>query len=429
MKALSEENARNKPGLKHYDQRKTLDLYWQRIEATGIKGSLQVAHAFLGLRLECAQCHRHPHDVWKQDDLLSFSNFFMRIKGNGGGGNNAKDLKAENAAWLKKAPEEAKKIREQTKKLQAKLTELTKKKAPAAEIDKAKEEVARLELQARTLENTGKRFSTEVFIITGKGGPTASVTSPLGKQSSDKYRLLGDTQPLKIKDGDDPRKVVMDWMRRPDNPYFARAIVNRVWAHYFTRGIVDPPDHLSPLNPPSHPELLDALAKGFVENKYDLKWLHRAILMSRTYQTSSTPTAANKGDRRNFAYYYLRRPMTEVLIDTINQATGAREKFPARLFLPEGTRAIEVPGPIRIETESASLAFAYQALSRPPRNPQTLCDCERESNASMVGALYIANHPQVHQKIKAADGRTSCSATSAGGSSRRRGRPRRGWLR
>lgn len=405
LKKLAEENARNKPGLAHYNNRKTLDLYWQRLESSGIKGSLQVAHAFLGLRLECAQCHRHPHDIWKQDDLLSFANFFMRVKGTGGGNNNAKDLKPENAAWLKKAPEEAKKIRAEVKKVQDKLNQLTKSKAPANEIDQAKEQIASLELQARTYENTSKRFPTEVFILPGKGGQGASVTSPLGKQSSDKHRLLGQTEAIKIKEGEDPRTLVMDWMRRPDNPYFARAIVNRVWAHYFTRGIVDPPDHLSPLNPASHPELLDALAKGFIDNKYDLKWLHRTILQSRTYQTSSTPTDANKRDRRNFAYYYLRRPMTEVLIDAVNQATGAKEKFPTRLFLPEGTKAIEVPGPVRVETESASLAFAYQALSRPPRNAQTLCDCERESNATMVGSLYIANHPQVHQKIKSAEGR------------------------
>ncbi len=409
IKVYTEENARDKPGLKHYDQRKTLDLYWQRQESTGIKGSLQVAHSFLGLRLECAQCHRHPHDVWKQDDLLSFANFFMRIKSGGGGGNNAKDLNAQNAAWLKKAPEEAKKLRAQTKKLQDKLNQLTKKIKGSDEVSKLKEEIDRLNLQARTLENTGKRFGTEVGIITGKGAPTASVTSPLGTQKSSTLRLLGQTQAIKVKDGEDARQVVMDWLRRPDNPFFARAIVNRVWAHYFTRGIVDPHDHLSPLNPPSHPELLDALAKGFVDNKFDLKWLHKTILMSRTYQTSSQPTEANKADRRNFAYYYLRRPMTEVLIDAVNQATGAQEKFPANLFLPDGTKAVEVPGPTRGpnggEKESASLSFAFQALGRPARNAQTLCDCERESSATMVGSLFLANHPQLHQKITAADGR------------------------
>ena len=398
VQTLAEENARNAPGLTLYTGRKTLDLYWQRKEATGIKGTLQVAHAFLGLRLECAQCHRHPHDVWKQDDLLSFSNFFMRVKG--AGYPDAKSLNPQAAERLKKAPLEAKELRAQAKKLQDQMKSLKDKN----EIEKCKAEASNLEMKARAVENGPIRYGTEVQHQPGKAG-FASVTSPLGTQKSDKLRLLGETKDIKPAPDQDPRKVVMEWMRRPENPYFAKAIVNRVWAHYFTRGIVDPPDHLSPLNPASHPELLDALSKGFVENKYDLKWLHKTILLSRTYQTSSKPNEANKGDRRNFAYYYLRRPMTEVLIDAVNQVTGAKEKFPPRLYLPEGTKAIEVPGPIRIETESASLAFAYQALGRPARSAQTLCDCERESSATMVGSLFLANHPQVHQKFKAADGR------------------------
>jgi hypothetical protein len=400
--AMAAENARSAPGLALYTERKTLDLYWQRKEATGIKGTLQAAHAFLGLRLECAQCHRHPHDVWKQDDLLSFANFFIRVKG--AGYPDSKSLNPKAAERLKKAPVEAKELRAQVKKLQDQMKALKDKKAPEMEIEHCKEEVARLEMKARAIESGPKRYGTEVYHQSSKSG-FASVTSPLGTQKSDRFRLLGEAREIKPAAGDDPRKLVMDWLRRPDNPYFARAIVNRVWAHYFTRGIVDPPDHLSPLNPPSHPELLEALAKGFVENKYDLKWLHRTILLSRTYQASSQPNEANKGDRRNFAYYYLRRPMTEVFIDAINQVTGAKEKFPARLFLPEGTRALEVPGPIRVETDMASLAFAYQSLGRPARNPQTLCDCERESNATMVAALFVGNHPQIHQKIKAADGR------------------------
>src|SRR5204863_2558533 len=83
---MMDENAAKTPDLKAYAGRKTLDLYWQRTNATGVKGTLQVSHAFLGLRLECAQCHRHPHDVWQQDDLLSFANFFMRVSSPAAGG-------------------------------------------------------------------------------------------------------------------------------------------------------------------------------------------------------------------------------------------------------------------------------------------------------------------------------------------------------
>src|SRR5262249_28206077 len=141
----------------------------------------------------------------------------------------------------------------------------------------------------------------------------AKVTSPLGAQESRTYRLLGESKNLDVAKDADPRGLVMAWMRRPDNPFFAKAIVNRGWGHYFGRGIIDPPDHLSPLNPPTHPELLDELCQGFINNKYDLRWLHRAILNSRTYQQSSEATAANRGDRSNYAFFYYRRLPAEVL--------------------------------------------------------------------------------------------------------------------
>src|SRR5439155_5761439 len=131
----------------------------------------------------------------------------------------------------------------------------------------------------------------------------AKVTSPLGTQESRTFRLLGETKAVDVPKDQDSRALVVAWMRRPDNPFFAKAIVNRVWAHYFGRGIVDPPDHLSPLNPPTHPELLDELCREFIRHGYDLKWLHRTILASRTYQQSSAATAANGTDRANYAYF------------------------------------------------------------------------------------------------------------------------------
>jgi hypothetical protein len=396
--AMAVETAGDEGSFAIYGKRKTLDLYWQRKEATGIKSALQVAHAFLGLRLECAQCHRHPHDLWKQDDLLSFANFFMRVRG--AGYPDAKLLPPKAAELVKKGPEEAKKLRETAKKL----TEKTKDKSlSAAAVEQCKKDALDLERKARAMENGPKRYGTEV--MNTERTNFASVTSPLGTQKSDTLRLLGVRQAATIGKDQDPRQAVMDWLRQRDNPYFARALVNRVWAHYFTRGIVDPPDHLSALNPASHPELLDALAKEFIEHKFDLRWLHKTIVSSRTYQTRSQPTAANQDDRRNFAYYYVRRPMTEVLIDAVNQVTGSKETYPKKLFIPQGAKALEVPGPVRIENETASLAFAYHALGRPQRNGQTLCDCERESNATVVGSLFLANHPQVHQKIQSPSGR------------------------
>ncbi len=142
---------------------------------------------------------------------------------------------------------------------------------------------------------------SEIQLLPAKMASPASITSPLGTQTSKQFRLLGETKPIEIAGNQDPRLVLVAWMRRPDNPYFARAIVNRVWAHYFGRGIVDPPDNLSPFNPASHPELLRELAQQFVQNHYDLKWLHRTILSSRTYQQSSATSPANAMDRGNYA--------------------------------------------------------------------------------------------------------------------------------
>jgi hypothetical protein len=398
--ALAEENARQTPDLQVYSKRRTLDLYWQREGATGLKGALQVAHAFLGLRLECAQCHRHPHDVWKQDDLLSFANFFMRVKGAGYPDN--KSLPKQYADLMKQAPNDAKKLREEAKKLAEKAKD---KKLPADEAEKLKKDAAEMEVKARAMEGGPKRFGTEV--VHSEKSSYASVTSPLGTQRSEQFRHLGAAEPITLPKERDPRELVMEWLRQPDNPYFAKAIVNRVWAHYFSRGIVDPPDHLSPLNPPSHPELLAALADGFVQNKYDLRWLHRTILASRTYQQSWRPHEASKTDRRNFAFFYVRRLPAEVLVDAVNHATGGKESFSKRLFLPEDAKALEVAGVTSAENERASMAYAFQIFGRPLRNSMIQCDCERDASPTMVQTLYLANHPQVREKISSPEGRVA----------------------
>jgi Protein of unknown function (DUF1553)/Protein of unknown function (DUF1549)/Bacterial Ig-like domain (group 2) len=411
--ALAEENARRSPDLKVYARRKTLDLYWQREGATGVKGTLQVAHAFLGLRLECAQCHRHPHDVWKQDDLLSFANFFMRVQG--ARYPDSKRLPPKIAEQFKKAPAESKKLNADAKKL---LDQIKKKKLSGDEAEKLRSEALALQMKARATADGPRRFGTEVHHMTDRTS-YASVSSPLGNQRSETFRLLGDAKPVKVAKETDPRPLVAAWLRRPDNPFFARAIVNRVWAHYLGRGLVDPPDHLSPLNPPSHPELLDELAKQFIAQRYDLRWLHRTILGSRTYQQGCRPTPANRADRRNYAYFYLRRLPAEVLVDAVNHATGGHETYPEKLYLPEGARAIEVAGVTRAENETASLAFAFQIFGRPLRNAQVQCDCDRDGGNTIVQALYLANHPRVREKIAAPEGRVAQILKGTAGDSRR----------
>ncbi|MEX2215946.1 MAG: DUF1553 domain-containing protein [Phycisphaeraceae bacterium] len=399
--ALGEENAKQSPDLPLYLKRRTLDLYWQRKESTGLKGTLQVAHQFLGLRLECAQCHRHPHDTWKQDDLLSFANFFMRVKG--AAYPDKKTLPPKYGDMLKSIPEEAKKLREEAKKLSEKAKD---KSVAETEREKMKQQAAELDVKARGMENGTKRFGVDIRHQADKIS-YASMTSPLGTQKSEKFRLLGQSEVMKVAKEQDPRKIVADWMRQPDNPWFARAIVNRVWAHYFGRGLVDPPDQLSSLNPPSHPELLKALADGLIASRFDLKWLHRTILSSRAYQTTSVPTTANRADRRNYSYFYLRRLPAEQIVDAINHATAGSETFPAKLYLPANAKAMEVAGVTTAEDARASVTYPFQIFGRPVRNAQVQCDCERESNPTIVQTLYLANHPRVREKIASPEGRVA----------------------
>ena len=192
---------------------------------------------------------------------------------------------------------------------------------------------------------------------------------------------------------DDPRSRLVDWMATPSNPYFARALVNRYWAHFFGRGIVEPLDDLRLTNPPSNPELLDALADSFVKSGYDLKALVRLMATSRTYGLSSVPNESNVADRQSFARHYPRRLGAEVLLDAISQVTAAPTAFAG---LPPGTRAIDLPD------EGISSGF-LDAFGRPKRD--TACECERVSDASLGQSLMLLNSPDIQAKLTQGGGR------------------------
>jgi hypothetical protein len=424
--------------LELYAKRKTLDVYWQRRDANGVPGAMQVAHAFLGLRLQCAQCHRHPHDIWQQDDVLSFANFFVRVRAVGFQGDNEKKY-PEQAKLFKQMNEEGKKLAEEAKKLkEGKVKELAEK-AKKAESDKnrLKSEIAKLEQanstegveekkkeleaaeqllaehqaaqkEANELEKKGKLLSDDVSKrilhaeilhrseADAKNLKWASVESPLGSQSSKEFRLLGQREALEIKPDEDPREKFVEWLRSPENPFFAKAIVNRVWAHYFDRGLVDPPDDLSPFNPSTHPALLDELTKGFVAAKFDLKWLHRTILTSRTYQQSSEANEHNSADRANYSHFARRRLPAEVFLDALNQATGTRDDLEMKYYhWPENLKTVEVP----YMPKNGFVTFVLEQFGRSERNSSVQCDCQRQSEASLLTTLTLANHPKVWQKI------------------------------
>jgi hypothetical protein len=453
---MEEGYAPGRKDLEVYRRRRTLDLYWQRSSSSGVAAALQVAHAFLGLRLECAQCHRHPHDVWQQDDLLSFANFFLRVRKIGFQGDNEKKF-PEVAAIFQRMNGEAKVLADRAKKLRdnefkklsaaaktakteadsigKELPKLEKEAGPPAadkvdrlrqalathqatlaEFEKVKQQLAEMDRRSRMLPEAARRLLHAEVRLLDPGTAFATVTSPLGTQTSKRYRLLGRAEETEVARGQDPRQVVLAWMRRPDNPYFAKAIVNRVWAHYFGRGIVDPPDNLSPFNPASHPELLQELCEGFIRNKYDLKWLHRAILRSRTYQHSSTAGKANDSDRSNYAYFYYRRLPAEVLVDALNQVTGTAEKMDMDYYhWPREIKTVEIPYTPR----NSFVTFMLTNFGRPKRNAAVQCDCERDGNASVLQVLSLANHPRVWAKITDEKGRVARIVKEIGDDGRR----------
>jgi len=197
---------------------------------------------------------------------------------------------------------------------------------------------------------------------------------------------LGSTMPETVPEGD-RRRVLAEWMTQPDNPYFAKNIANRLWAHFLGRGIVMPVDDLRETNPPSNPELLDALATYLVTNKFDLKAMIRVITASRTYQLSPTPNATNIKDEQNFSRALFRRLPAEVLMDAICDVTGVDEKFDG---VPRGYRAVQL-------WDSQVQHYFLKLFGRPAR--ATVCECERVTGATIGQALHLMNSPNLQAKL------------------------------
>jgi hypothetical protein len=220
--------------------------------------------------------------------------------------------------------------------------------------------------------------------------------------------LRGKPQPPRPLDGEalamdspaDRRQVLAEWVTSPENPYFARSIVNRVWANFMGIGLVEAVDDLRLTNPPSHPALLDALAAYLVAEKFDLRKLMKLITQSTTYQRTSAPLPENMGDKRFYSRYYPRRLMAEVTIDAISQATGVATTF---ANYPASWRAIQLP--------DSKVASAFlDKFGRPKRD--ATCECERTRTPSMVQALQLANGDLLNEKLKKAGSRVEMFLSS-----------------
>jgi hypothetical protein len=301
----------------------TPPVTWYR-EVRDVSSQVEdVCQLFLGTRIQCARCHHHPLEKWSQQDYYGMAAFFSQLA-------------------YKKPP-------------------------PLAKGEKKPK-------------NAPKPL-THVYHDNG----IAKALNPRTKLSVKPTPLGG--EPRDVPADADPRVKLADWVTAKDNPFFAKALVNRYWKQFMGRGLTEPEDDLRITNPPTNPELLDALAKYFVEEKYDLKKLVRAICVSTTYQLSSEPNEWNKSDKQNFSHFMPRRLNAEVLFDAIDQVTLAKSDFPG---VPAGTRAVQLP-------DQAFESYFLTLFGRP--DATSACDCERTSEVNLSQMLHLMNSYEVLAKI------------------------------
>ena len=218
--------------------------------------------------------------------------------------------------------------------------------------------------------------------------PAGEVISPKTKKRVDAKYLDGPTETEGL--DEDIRVKLATWITAPENPWFARAIVNRVFKHYMGRGIVEPLDDFRVTNPPTNEALLDALAKDFVANGYRLKHTIRLILNSRAYQLSSLPNETNRADTLNYSHYYVRRLLAEELIDSMSEVTGVPEKIPG--YMP-GTRAMTIP-------QGAPTYF----LATFGRLKAREVICERDNSPDVAQAMHLISGQTIQNQITGKDG-------------------------
>lgn len=231
---------------------------------------------------------------------------------------------------------------------------------------------------SRVRRKTSEQLNEAVIYLANKG----ELDNPKTK-SPIKPKFLGGPE---VDDGGrDRRAVLADWITAPENPFFAPAIVNRVWRHFMGRGIVEPADDFRSTNPPTNAPLLEALAKDFIDSQYDLKHLMRAILNSRVYQLSARPNVTNEEDRTQFSHYRVKKLMAEQLLDAVTQVTGVDEKFSG---YQAGTHAMQLSDP-------SINSYFLKTFGR--TNRDTICERSREP--SLAQALHMISGDTVSNKI------------------------------
>jgi hypothetical protein len=188
--------------------------------------------------------------------------------------------------------------------------------------------------------------------------------------------------------GKDRRVVLAEWLASPANPYFATSVANRVWEHFFGIGIVEPVDDVRVSNPPSNPELYEALGAKFTEYNYDFQRLVRDICNSHAYQRSTERNTSNETDELNFAHGRVRRIKAESLLDCVSQTTGTKDKFQG---LPLGARAVQI-------ADGRTSNYFLTTFGRSQR--ETVCACESTTDPTLSQALHMLNGDTIEGKLR-----------------------------
>lgn len=281
-----------------------------------------VSQVFLGVRIECAQCHHHPYDRWGQEDFFGMQAFFTQVG--------------------------------------FKTTTL-----------------GETLVAAGATKTSHPRTGAEVFAHAL--GQPAPDHSPLG----------------------DRRALLADWLTSPENPWFARNLANRTWAHFLGRGLIEPVDDARLTNPPTNAELLDELSSRLAASGFDFPTLIRWITRSETYQRSSRVNDTNAADEQNYSRYPFKQLEAEVLLDAVCAATEVDEKF---RFVPKGSRAIQL-------WDSDAEHYFLKVFGRPTR--ASACECERVSEPTVSQVLHVLNSPNIQEKLSHAGGRVARLARSS----------------
>lgn len=293
------------------------------------------AQVFMGARLLCAKCHNHPFERWKQDDFYAFAAFFARVERKG---------------------------------------EFTR-----------RDRFDKHELNGEEVIGVAVKGEVE-HPRTGQAVPARLLSPAIPQPAS--------IQPDATRT-EDRRLPFAQWLTAPENPFFARAMVNRIWFHVMGKGLVDPVDDMRASNPPSNPELFEALTKDFVAHGFDLRHLVRTIMNSRTYQLSSEPNVTNAEDERYFSRAIVQRLPAEVLLDAVSDVTGVPESFAGQ---PKGTRAIQLPPPPTKGRHAFLRLFGQHQR-------ESVCECERTNEPTLGQSFALVAGPVIEERVRKPENR------------------------